>query len=112
MGFLQRGGLNINRPRPAAMCDRCGGVFRRDLLFPQMKYAGMSIVDTGWRVCTECLDPLDPQARPIIPAPDGLPILNARPINRNYATEDYRVTEATEQRITEDSDDRITEDNP
>jgi hypothetical protein len=71
--------VDSSNPKATAECDRCGFVFHRVGLQPQMRYAGVSIVDTGWRVCESCLDPLDPQQKPQVPGVDGLPIPDPRP---------------------------------
>lgn len=72
--------INPSRPRAVGECDRCGFVFLRHQLAPQMRYAGSSVIDTGWRVCSACMDPLDPQEKTTITLPDGLPIPDPRPV--------------------------------
>jgi len=77
--------FSSTQPKAVGECDRCGHIYRRIDLSPQMRYAGASIIDTGLRVCSDCLDPLDPQEKLTIPLPDGLPIHDPRPINRVWA---------------------------
>ena len=100
--------FSSTQPKAVGECDRCGHIYRRIDLSPQMRYAGTAVIDTGLRVCEACMDPLDPQQKAIIPMPDGFSIRDPRPIDRS-ANNDYRVTEADDQRITEDGDDRITD---
>lgn len=72
--------FSSTQPKAVGECDRCGHIYRRIDLSPQMRYAGASIIDTGLRVCSDCLDPLDPQEKLTIPLPDGMPIHDPRPL--------------------------------
>lgn len=82
MSHRYKGRANINpaSPRAVALCDRCGFVYNHDALRAQMKYAGNAVINTGLMVCETCLDPLNPQDRPIVPGPDPMPIANPRPL--------------------------------
>ena len=73
------------RPKAVGECDRCGHIYRRIDLSKQLAYAGASVIDTGLRVCRDCLDPLDPQQKVKVPLPDGFPIYDPRPINHTVA---------------------------
>jgi len=77
--------FSSTRPKAVGECDRCGHIYRRIDLSPQMRYAGASIIDTGLMVCSDCLDPLDPQEKLILPVADGLPIYDPRQINHTVA---------------------------
>lgn len=72
--------ISATDPRAIALCDRCGFVYNLYMLRPQMKYAGNATINTGLLVCETCMDPLNPQDRPIVPGPDPLPVKNPRPL--------------------------------
>lgn len=74
MGQYFRGPHGYQSGRPWAICDRCGFKRRRDTLRKE---------ETGLLVCVECYDPPDPQRRPPVIGPEGLPIKDPRPDYEN-----------------------------
>lgn len=73
------------RGRALAECDRCGFVRNHRDLKPQMKQAGMAVIETGWMVCDDCLDPIDVQQRPVNTGLDGQAVPDPRPTDRSYS---------------------------
>jgi len=84
MALRYRGRASINpfAPRAVGTCDRCGIVYNLDQLAPQFIYAGNAIISKNIRVCARCMDPLNPQDRPIITGLDPEPIDDPRPLDR------------------------------
>lgn len=107
--YHQGARINPNSPRAIAVCDRCN--FTRQLtdLRAQMRYAGFSVVNTGLMVCERCLDPLNPQDRPILTTADPLPVPNPRPLNMGPQETSNRATQVLDLRITEDDEFRIVQ---
>jgi hypothetical protein len=71
--------VDHNNPDPLARCDRCGFTYNLSDLKPQMEWRGLSLADTGWKVCPRCLDQPDPQLRTVILKPDPESVIEARP---------------------------------
>lgn len=101
--------ISSSSPEAVGLCDRCSQVRNlRDLQW-QRTYAGFAVINTNLLVCDKCLDPLNPQDRPIITGADPLPVPNPRPLNMTPQETNNRATEVLDLRITEDDDFRITE---
>lgn len=80
MGHFGRARVSSRHPEAAGCCDRCGGVRSRSDLVPQMRYAGMNLVDSGLRVCrVRCLDAPNPQEKARVVPADPMPITDPRP---------------------------------
>ncbi len=101
--------ISSSSPEAVGKCDRCDFVRPlRDLIW-QKAYAGFAVINTNLLVCERCIDPLNPQDRPIITNADPLPVPNPRPLNMTEQETNYRATMDDDLRITEDDDFRITE---
>jgi len=107
--YHQYARIDSTSPEAVGVCDRCNFVRNlRDLQF-QRVYSGFAIINTNLLVCERCLDPLNPQDRPIVTTADPLPVPNSRPLNMTAQETNYRATMDDDLRITEDDDFRITE---
>ena len=80
---------------------------------PQYAWAGMGLIDTGFRVCPRCLDVPNPNERVLILPPDPAPVFDALPNAFPMEEDDYIVAEDTTPIIDEsNSSDIIPENNP
>lgn len=82
MGFPQSSlaYADLQRPRPWAICDRCGFRYFRDELVWQHDWRGPTEANLRILVCTRtCLDESQPQLRTILVGPDPIPVIDARP---------------------------------
>jgi hypothetical protein len=86
--------IDPNNPEHTALCQRCGSPNNRVNLMPQMQWAGMGLIDTGYRVCARCLDVPNPNERTLILPPDPAPIFDALPIAFPMEEDDYLTDEA------------------
>lgn len=71
--------IDSRRPRPLAVCDKCGFVYNRDRLRWQHQWEGLSERNIGILVCPSCIDDLQPQLKTLILPLDPIPIMNPRP---------------------------------
>ena len=78
--------VDAQHPQAGGVCQRCGYRYPlRDLVY-QWEYAGAGLINTGFRVCSTCIDrPNEQLLTPRLP-PDPLPVFNALP--ENYAQEE------------------------
>lgn len=87
-------GLHVNAtrsgPRYVGVCDSCGFLFPLSELFPQMQYAGNSLVWLGTFVDRKCLNVPSEFLRPALLGPEPIPPRYPRPTN--YATENQGGT--------------------
>jgi hypothetical protein len=60
-------------------CDGCSEWYQLHELKPQFEYRGDSLEDTGFLYCWRCISQPQPQLKPIILAPDPVPVVNPRP---------------------------------
>ena len=82
MGFRRSNFGYVNRlsPSAAAVCDRGGEVVPHSVLRKEMRWAGKSLVWTGFLCCPQHLDPPHPQDYVLTLPPDPVPIENPRPL--------------------------------
>jgi hypothetical protein len=73
-----RAEVDPSNPRAFGVCDRCGFLYNLVNLMFQYRFAGTATVNTNFRVCSRCLDPLNPQSMTRLLPPDPMPVLNAR----------------------------------
>ena len=73
--------LDPNFPVHTAACMRCGDLYNREELRAQYEWAGLTLIDTGFKVCPRCLDKPQPQLKSKILPPDPYPIYDALPIS-------------------------------
>jgi hypothetical protein len=66
-------------PKGKGECDRCGIWYQLDALRRQMQWSGSKLIDTGFLVCSHCLDTPQQQFRSIILPADPYPLPNPRP---------------------------------
>jgi hypothetical protein len=109
--YVGRTRLDPKRPQAVGECDRCGFVWNLCDLAYQYEWAGAQLIKTNLLVCVDCMDLPSVAKKAIVVPPDGLPVLNARPISRSVMT-DRRVTMDDNQRVTETGGDRVLIDNP
>jgi hypothetical protein len=75
-----RAPLDIYRPEPVGICDRCDFKYPLARLTEQRQWAGAGTVGLGLRCCPRCLDELQQNGfRTIIIGPEGVPPPHARP---------------------------------
>lgn len=86
----RRAETDPTKPRAWATCDRCGFVTNHFKLSWQFDWAGLTTVNKRVLVCDDCLDTPQRQLGTIIPPPDPMPIMNARP--ERYDIDEYPVT--------------------
>ena len=65
--------IDPDNPARTALCQRCGTLYNLVNLRPQMQWAGLGLIDTGFRVCSSCLDVPNPNERTLIIPPDPPP---------------------------------------
>lgn len=73
-----RAKTNIRDPAGQAICDFCGFSYNHRNLVKQFQWAGAALVDTGYLVCSSCVDTPFEQNRVLILPPDPLPLINPR----------------------------------
>lgn len=71
--------VDIERPEPWGICDRCARRWlRRDLQW-QVDWRGLQLQNLWLLVCVDCYDVPQEQFRPIIIGPDPVPVKDPRP---------------------------------
>lgn len=71
--------VNIYKPEPTGICDRCAFIYPLSRLTEQRQWAGTAIVGLGIRCCPRCLDDLQQNGfRTIVIGPDPAPLKNPR----------------------------------
>lgn len=91
--FHGRAKVNTDSPSAFARCDRCGFWYNHKALQFQFDYRGPRLTNLKILVCSTCYDKPQPQLKPIMTTQDPLPVVNARPEDRDYVNNDYRVTQ-------------------
>jgi hypothetical protein len=66
-------------PEHVALCQRCGTLYNRASLSAQFQYAGLGLIDTGFKVCQRCMDIPNPEEKVLVLPPDPDPIYDALP---------------------------------
>jgi len=93
---------NPSAPSAWGRCDRCGFIYLHKSLRFQFDYRGPRLTNLRILVCASCYDKPQPQLKPIMLTQDPLPIINARPEDYNYASDDQITTQDGNQIVTED----------
>ncbi len=75
-----RARIDPSNPQRSAACQRCGTVYNRADLRPQMQWAGQGLVSTGFYVCPSCYDVPNPHERTLFLAADPPPAFGVLPI--------------------------------
>jgi len=102
-----RAEVNIESPRGAGTCDRCGLLYNLYRLQYQHQWVGTDLINLRLRVCPTCMDTPSEFLRTIIIPPDPLPLIDPRPEPYVLDEVDYRATEDGDQRVTEADEDRV-----
>jgi len=71
--------IDSTNPKRTALCQRCGTVYNLEDLYPQYRWAGLNLQDTGFKVCYYCLDMPNPQERALILKADPPPEFGSLP---------------------------------
>lgn len=74
-----RARVDPTAPSAFAICDDCGMEWLRSELYAERQWYGTRIQDTGFLVCSQCLDVPQEQLRTIILPPDPIPVSQPRP---------------------------------
>ena len=101
-----RARVNPNHPEAFAHCNHCYDLVNHVDLQPQFAYAGSVLVNTGWLVCSTCLDIPNPQNKTLVLPPDPVPIKNPRPGDTSLWT-NYLVTDAGDYFDDDEGDDIV-----
>lgn len=96
-------------PMRTGLCDRCGGLHNFHALQFQLRWSGVSLINTGYLVCPTCLDEPAPFERIFVLPPDPPPTYNARLINYPDDMEDWISWEDGTKLVEEDDVTDVTE---
>lgn len=77
--------IDMMKPRPTGVCDRCDFLFFLDDLSWQFQWSGTALVNQRILVCQTCLDKPAEFLKTVILGPEPAPLPNARPTA--YATQ-------------------------
>jgi hypothetical protein len=76
--------IDSEYPQRTAICERCGTLHNLINLSPQYRWSGFRLVNTGYLVCSQCLDePIQQEQTVVItadPPPAGVVRLNRFPL--------------------------------
>jgi len=79
--FYSKTKIDAYSPEGHGTCDKCSQIYNLNQLIWQQEYRGNSLMRTGFRVCSRCLDIPYQGRRPIIIPADPVPLRDPRPEN-------------------------------
>ena len=73
-----RAQVDTRRPQAFGVCDRCGFWYNLVRLMFQYEWFGDKLQNTGFRVCSKCLDKPHEFTKPLLLPPDPMPAVQPR----------------------------------